>query len=209
VPTEQGLVFEWDQAKSERNLAEHGFDFGYAARIFEGDLLEWEDTRRDYGEPRSVAIGEIDEEVYVVVYTPREGSQHDLRRGGSEMSTVRRSQAEIRRTGGRVDSRRVRATTDKDIAKWIAEDQDTASELPPDVRPQVLFTPPLPDVRRLRARLGITQAEFAKRFGLSRRTVEQWEQGRTVPDRPARILLAVIERDPRVVERVVVGRRKS
>jgi putative transcriptional regulator len=125
------------------------------------------------------------------------------------MSTVRRSQAEIRRTGGRVDSRRVRATTDKDIVKWIAEDPDTAPELPPEVRPQVLYTPPLPDVRRLRERLGLTQAEFAQRFGLSRRTVEQWEQGRAVPDRPARILLAVIERDPRVVERVVVSRRKS
>ena len=34
--------------------------------------MEWEDTRRDYGEPRVVAMGEIDEEVYVVVYTPRE-----------------------------------------------------------------------------------------------------------------------------------------
>ncbi len=34
-------------------------------------MLEWEDTRRDYGEPRIMAIGEIDEEVYIVVYTPR------------------------------------------------------------------------------------------------------------------------------------------
>ena len=125
------------------------------------------------------------------------------------MSTVRRSQAEIRRTGGHVDSKRVRATTDKDIAKWIAGDPDTAPELPPEAKPRVLYNPSLTDVRRLRERLGLTQAEFAKRFGLSRRTVEQWEQGRTVPDRPARILLAVIERDPRVVERVVAGERKS
>jgi len=70
--SEHGLVFEWDPAKSERNLKERGFDFAYSARIFEGDILEWEDTRRDYGEPRVVAMGEIDEEVYVVVYTPRE-----------------------------------------------------------------------------------------------------------------------------------------
>ena len=84
------------------------------------------------------------------------------------MSTVRRSQAEIRRTGGRVDSRRVRGTTDKDISKWIAEDPDTAPELPPEVRPHAIYTPSLPDVRRLRERLGLTQAEFAKRFGLSR-----------------------------------------
>ena len=94
-------------------------------------------------------------------------------------------------------------------SKWIAGDPDTAPELPPEAKPRVLHNPPLTDVRRLRERLGLTQAEFAKRFGLSRRTVEQWEQGRTVPDRPARILLAVIERDPRVIERVVVGERKS
>jgi len=71
VSPEEGLIFEWDQAKSDRNFTERGFDFAYAARIFEGDVLEWEDTRRDYGEPRVVAIGEIDEEVYIVVYTPR------------------------------------------------------------------------------------------------------------------------------------------
>ncbi len=107
-----------------------------------------------------------------------------------------------------MDLKRVRATTDKDIARWIAEDPDTAPELPSKVRPRVVFTPPLPDVRRIREQLGLTQAEFAKRFGLSQRTVEQWEQGRALPDRPARILLAVIERDPRAVERVIVGSRK-
>jgi hypothetical protein len=46
------------------------------------------------------------------------------------MPTIRRSQAEIRKTGGRVHLNRVRATTDKDIMRWIAEDPDTAPELP-------------------------------------------------------------------------------
>ncbi len=124
------------------------------------------------------------------------------------MPTVRRSQSEIRKSGGRVDSKRVRAAKDQDIAKWIAEDPDTAPQLPLGTRPRIIYTPPLPDVRRIRERLGLTQAEFAKRFGLSQRTLEQWEQGRAVPDRPARILLAVIERHPRFVERVVVGGRK-
>ncbi len=123
------------------------------------------------------------------------------------MPTVRHSQAEARR-GGRVDLKRVRATTDKDIKRWIAEDPDTAPELPPRAKTRTIYRPPLPDVRRIREQLGLTQAEFAKRFGLSQRTVEQWEQGRAVPDRPARVLLAVIERDPRAVERVIVGSRK-
>ena len=124
------------------------------------------------------------------------------------MPTIRRSQAEIRKTGGRVDLKRVRATTDKDITRWIAEDPDTAPELPSKVRPRIVYTPPQPDVRRIREQMGLTQAEFAKRFGLSQRTVEQWEQGRAVPDRPARVLLAVIQRNPRAVERVIVGSPK-
>ena len=67
-----GLFFEWDQAKSDRNFAERGFDFEYACEIFGDDIIEWDDTRRDYGERRVVAIGEIDEMIYVVVYTQRE-----------------------------------------------------------------------------------------------------------------------------------------
>ena len=47
-----GLMFEWDQAKSDKNLAERGFDFEYACRIFGGDTIEWDDARRDYGERR-------------------------------------------------------------------------------------------------------------------------------------------------------------
>jgi uncharacterized DUF497 family protein len=64
-------VFEWDEAKSRRNLRERGFDFEFAARIFEGDLLEHEDRRRSYGERRFVSIGEIDGEIFAVVYTWR------------------------------------------------------------------------------------------------------------------------------------------
>lgn len=71
MPREQSPIFEWDQTKSNKNLAERGFDFAYACRIFDSDVLEWEDTRRTYGERRIVAIGEIDKEVYAVVYTPR------------------------------------------------------------------------------------------------------------------------------------------
>lgn len=124
------------------------------------------------------------------------------------MPIVRRSQAEISKGRGRVDLKRVRSTTDKDIARWIAEDPDTAPEFPRGGRVRLIYNPPLPDVKGLRKRLGLTQADFAKHFGLSRRTIEQWEQGRAIPNRPARILLAVIENDPRAVERAVAGGRK-
>jgi putative transcriptional regulator len=59
------------------------------------------------------------------------------------------------------------------------------------------------DVKAVRAKLELAQPEFAARFGLSVGTVRDWEQGRTVPDRPAQVLLRVIEAEPDMVRRVV------
>jgi putative transcriptional regulator len=56
------------------------------------------------------------------------------------------------------------------------------------------------DVRATRKRLGLSQAEFAARFGFQAATLRNWEQGRTRPDGPARVLLAVIARHPEAVE---------
>ncbi len=67
-----GLIFEWDQEKSDQNFIERGFDFEYACRIFDGDIIERDDTRRDYGERRVIAIGEVEKEIYVILHTPRE-----------------------------------------------------------------------------------------------------------------------------------------
>jgi uncharacterized DUF497 family protein len=63
--------FAWDHSKSERNLAERGFDFAFATLIFDGATLERLDTRRDYGEPRTVAVGAADGVLLTVVYTDR------------------------------------------------------------------------------------------------------------------------------------------
>ena len=38
---------EWDEAKSEANRRQRGFGFDVAALIFDGDTLEWDDTRKD------------------------------------------------------------------------------------------------------------------------------------------------------------------
>ena len=59
---------------------------------------------------------------------------------------------------------------------------------------------PVVDVRTLRQKLGLSQAEFAARFGFAPATVRNWEQGRTQPEGPARILLAVIAYHPDAVE---------
>jgi uncharacterized DUF497 family protein len=63
--------FDWDPRKSDRNLADRGFDFAFASLIFDGPTLERVDTREDYGEARLIAIGLADGFPLTVVYTDR------------------------------------------------------------------------------------------------------------------------------------------
>jgi putative transcriptional regulator len=59
------------------------------------------------------------------------------------------------------------------------------------------------DVRAIRGRLGLTQQQFAIRFGFSVNTLRHWEQGRRVPEGPTRAYLLVIDREPRAVEKAL------
>ncbi|MDQ4059698.1 MAG: BrnT family toxin [Pseudomonadota bacterium] len=65
------MIFEWDEAKEARNVRQRGLDFGTAAGMFSGPVMTWQDTRRDYGEVRVVALGEVEGRILVVVYTDR------------------------------------------------------------------------------------------------------------------------------------------
>ena len=57
----------------------------------------------------------------------------------------------------------------------------------------------------LRRRMKLSRQKFADRFGLDARAVQDWEQGRRVPDRAARVLLSVIDREPDAVVRALGG----
>ena len=65
------LEFVWDPRTSAANFASRGFDFLFATQIFSGVTVERADDRRDYGEPRFVAIGVVDDFCLTVVYTDR------------------------------------------------------------------------------------------------------------------------------------------
>ncbi len=58
------------------------------------------------------------------------------------------------------------------------------------------FDIPDPEVKAIRERLGVSQDTFAMLLGVSKRTVENWEQGRRHPTGPARSLLKIVEADP-------------
>jgi putative transcriptional regulator len=80
------------------------------------------------------------------------------------------------------------------IARGEAKPSNYRIHLPGDV-----------DVQSIRKRLGMSQAEFAARFGIPPGTLRDWEQGRRTPEGPARVLLKVIETDPKAVERALAA----
>jgi putative transcriptional regulator len=58
-------------------------------------------------------------------------------------------------------------------------------------------------VKRIRAKLGMTQEEFAGQFGFSVNTLRHWEQGKRVPEGPTRAYLLVIDRAPKAVTKAL------
>ena len=66
-------------------------------------------------------------------------------------------------------------------------------------RPSRVFRFSVPDIKRTRERLHMSQAEFATMIGVSARTLQNWEQGRRTPEGPAQALLRVAAKNPEAV----------
>ena len=123
------------------------------------------------------------------------------------MAIERRTRADVDLS--RVDWARVSRTTDMEIARQVAADLDTApiftdTEL---ARARRVFPPQRLDVRVIRRRLGLSQAQFAARFGFSVETIRNYEQGHRAPTGPARSLLRVIASEPDAVTRALAKSR--
>ncbi len=65
------MKIEFDSKKNKRNISKHGIPLSFAAVLFDSDFIEIEDTRRNYRESRFIAIGHIEERLFVCVYTWR------------------------------------------------------------------------------------------------------------------------------------------
>jgi putative transcriptional regulator len=59
------------------------------------------------------------------------------------------------------------------------------------------------DVKRLRESLGLSQADFARLYGINMRALQDWEQGRRRPESAVRAYLTVIRKDPDFVARAL------
>ena len=58
-----------------------------------------------------------------------------------------------------------------------------------------------PDVTSIRGRTGLSQPAFARSIGVPLGTLKNWEQGRRRPEGPTRVLLALIDKRPSIVQR--------
>jgi len=89
----------------------------------------------------------------------------------------------------------VDALTDEQIEAAVRDD--------PDAAPIGFFNLPgfihVPNVKKLRERLNLTQEAFAATYRIPIGTLRDWEQGRKRPDAPARAYLTVISRNPEAV----------
>lgn len=112
------------------------------------------------------------------------------------MPAVKYSADEIR---GRahVDRAKIAATTEDDIARHAEEDGTQTDDADLGAARAAL------DVATIRAKTGLSQDRFATAFQISAHTLRNWEQGRRVPDGPARALLLAINRDPEGVMRAL------
>jgi putative transcriptional regulator len=68
-----------------------------------------------------------------------------------------------------------------------------------------VHVPETVNVKRIRKRLGLSQEAFAATYGFALSAVRDWEQGRRQPDRSARILLKIIEKEPEAVTRALAS----
>lgn len=58
---------------------------------------------------------------------------------------------------------------------------------------------PEPDVKAIREGLGFSQSKFANLIGVNIRTLQNWEQGHRHPTGPAKVLLKLVQADPKSV----------
>jgi putative transcriptional regulator len=61
------------------------------------------------------------------------------------------------------------------------------------------------DVKAVRKKVGMSQREFAASFGISLGTLRHWEQGTRQPHGPARVLLNVVAKEPKLVLSALAG----
>jgi putative transcriptional regulator len=95
--------------------------------------------------------------------------------------------------GGGTDWARLAAMTEEDIEYNALMDPDFEPFLTDEDR-KIIKT--LPDPKRIRRKLKLTQVEFSRRYAIPLGTLRDWERRARFPDSAARAYLRVISQDP-------------
>jgi len=107
-----------------------------------------------------------------------------------------------KKTLAKRSSTRKRQTVGESIIEGLKQAVSWSQGTNDDVRVSLVQVPDV-DVRKVRMKMGLSQSQFATKFGFPPATLRNWEQGRSRPDAPTRVLLAVIARHPEAVEDVL------
>lgn len=100
------------------------------------------------------------------------------------------------------ERKRLRSLTEAQIIAAAKSDPDNPPLTEAELKQLKPAVPP-PDTKAIRKATGLSQSDFAWRFGFDVSALRDWEQGRRTPDRAARVLLAVIQYEPEAVERAL------
>lgn len=121
------------------------------------------------------------------------------------MGTIRVKVDQKNPLRGKTDFAKLRSLSEEEINRRALSDPDC----PPLTHEELSEMERVPDVKAIRAKLKVTQEEFASRYGLSLRTVQDWEQDRFDPDQASRTLLRLIERIPTEVAKALATPRSG
>jgi putative transcriptional regulator len=119
------------------------------------------------------------------------------------MSIVKRSDSDIDEAAVLAAFAKRRKRTEGEIEKMAGEDGDAWNDADFAKARVVAAAPSGEQVRALRDRLGLSQAQFAHRFGFTLSTLRQYEHNRRRPTGPASTLLRIIAADPEAVARAL------
>src|SRR5947209_19071832 len=107
------------------------------------------------------------------------------------MTTKKTSKSTLKKTRTRLPQ-----TVGESIIQWLKEAIAWTKGENDNVRVTLVHVPEV-DVRKVRLKMRLSQAQFAAKFGFPPATLRNWEQGRSHPDAPTRVLLAVIAQHPK------------
>ena len=211
--------FEWDHAKAAANVRKHGVSFDDAVAVFNDErAIDERDVDPDeqrfkitgHHRPPSVYLLSSTRNVDVTGSgSSRPGRPRSMKsrgivrvewRDGNYVKILPDGTTHLLETGTS-DLARLAAMTDADILAAARSDPDNPPLTPAQLKRMRRISP----AKHLRWKLGLSQAEFAKRFRIPLGTLRDWEQHRTEPDQAAQAYLKVIAADAGFVERALAS----